>query len=189
MPKKPRKLLKSAGGPPPKVAGGPTGFPARKGRDEAKARGREPSIRTVELAAQAAFLAAFQDCGSIRRAALAACVSRSQVYAWMDENPEFKNAVDASRQQICGLIDDELFRRAIHGTARLKFHEGKVIKVSVKQADGTTVDEPYVEFEYSDRCLELLAKANNPAKYREKIDHRLDGEVVLKVFEVEVPAE
>lgn len=139
----------------------------------------EPSAHTVKRAKQAAFLAAFAECGSITKACKAAHCVRREFYDWKGNEEEFAKQFRALDDQVLGLLEDEAMRRAVEGLPRMKFCEGRTIHV--KDENGAEV--PYIEYEFSDRLIELLLKARAPHKYRERLDMKVDGEVTMKVIE------
>lgn len=130
-------------------------------------------VRNKE-AHQAAFLAAFRTCYSIKQAAAAAKINPSTHKYWMKHDPEYAKVFTEARENAVDALEDEAYRRAVDGMERKKFHNGEPI------IDPVT-GEQYVEREYSDKLLELLLKANFPAKYRERMDLKHEGEVGVTV--------
>lgn len=60
----------------------------------------------------------------------------------------------------------ELYRRGKLGVPKLKFNQGEAIYAPVFDDDGNPIGkELYVEYEYSDKCLELYLKAEIAAKF------------------------
>lgn len=116
---------------------------------------------------QAAFLAAYRECGTVRHAAEAAKVARSQHYEWMADR-DYASAFEDAQQEAADALEREAVRRASEGLRRYKFDKG----VPIKHPE---TGEPYFEHEYSDSLLIFLLKGAKPEKYRERVEH--SGEV------------
>ena len=103
-----------------------------------------------------AFLLAYADIGMINRAAKKAGISRRTHYNWLhsdDKDGEaYRAAFNGLQIQVHGSIEDEIYRRAIHGTRKPVFCKGSVCG--------------HIR-EYSDTLLIFLAKAMMPKKYRD----------------------
>lgn len=118
----------------------------------------------LKRAHQAAFLAAFATTGNVSAAAEAAQIDRTRHYAWMVEE-DYATLFAAAQVEATEALEREARRRAVDGTTRFKFHEGKPL---IHPETG----KPYVEHEYSDVLLIFLLKGAAPEKYRERTDNR-----------------
>ena len=124
--------------------------------DPSDSIGRGQCQRGVKARNQARFLAAFQACGSVAKAARWAKVARTSHFEWLREDPTYRpRFVEAERQAARGL-EDEAIRRAVEGVRKLVLYKGQPVYVH---------GEPLYETEYSDRLLERLLEANNPEKF------------------------
>ena len=108
---------------------------------------------------QQAFLAAYRNCMSVRRACELAGIGRTTVYGWCERFPEFKQAFDAATEDVNDSIDDEIMRRAKDGWDEPAISAGRL----VRDSDG----EPLMIKRYSDTLMTMLAKSRMQ-KYREK---------------------
>lgn len=120
---------------------------------------------------QRAFLNAYvRECNE-SAACRIAHIDRSTVRNWEEHSDEFKFSYHEARRQVDDAIDGEIARRALYGVAEPVVSAGKVIYNS----DGSIMTVQ----KYSDRMLELLAKAHH-AKYREKsqVDLTSNGQTV-----------
>jgi len=108
--------------------------------------------------AQRAFLECYREMGVIRRACKVAKVGRSSHYEWMENNPAYRAAFEASKEDAADTLEAEVFRRAVTG---------------VKKPTGwyKGVAGGYVR-EYSDLLLMFRLKALRPEKYRERVEVR-----------------
>ena len=105
------------------------------------------------------FFDEFSRTANITAAAQLAGYSRSTVYKYYHEDPEFaKRWVDAEKTSTEHL-EEALYNRAVFGTTRIEpiVYKGKIIF----EREIT---------EYSDTAAIFLLKARNPDKYREKIE-------------------
>lgn len=98
------------------------------------------------------FLKVFSEAANHSEAARKAKVNRQYVYEYRDAHPWFAELYAEADEIAKDAIDEEIHRRGIKGTNRPVFQGGKRV--------GTIR-------EYSDTLLIFLAKARNPAKYRE----------------------
>jgi hypothetical protein len=108
-----------------------------------------------------AFLAAFAALGNRSRAARAAGVSASLVYAWLKDDPAFEAAYANAAEVAAGLLEDEAVRRAAEGVMEPVFQAGRLVG-SIRR--------------YSDTLLQFLLRGAMPEKYaeRHKVDHTVD---------------
>lgn len=121
-----------------------TNIGAKRGRKKG-----QPNKKTVW---QKAFLEVLSECGCVTHAAKVANVSRTLVYAEKNRDPAFAIRWEEAHKLGTEGVEDEIRRRAYYGTAEPVFHKGEQVAEVTK---------------YSDGLLLALARANNPAKWRE----------------------
>lgn len=107
---------------------------------------------------QRAFLAVYERFGSVGQSARAIGINIGRHYRWITDSDYAQRFADA-KEKFIGRLEREAIRRAVNGIARKKFHKDEPV------IDPET-GKQYIEYEYSDRLLEMLLKANAPAKYR-----------------------
>lgn len=137
--------------------------------------GRRIATRRV---VQRQFLRAYESTMSLRRAA--AVVSElgtpersakpdailKRHYYWTENDPWYRRRFEIAYRNVCASIEDVATQRAVHGTERPVFHDGKIVGY---------------ETVYSDRLMELLLKGAMPAKYRDRrVDMQHAGEIEHK---------
>jgi hypothetical protein len=135
-----------------------------------------PGRRRVDWAP--AYFRALLETGNMTASAAAAGVDRHTVWERRKTDAAFAAAEEKMREAAADLLEDEAWRRAMHGTRRLKFCDGLPV-----MDPGT--GQPYEEIEYSDGLLTLLLKAHRPAQFRDKVDHDHKGRVHLGLDELE----
>lgn len=155
----------------PAVPGMPEHFdppPPHKARKSYKVNYKPEDMEVV----MAMFLEAYAACGSISHAAKIVGITPSSVYYRRKNDPAFKAAFESAQEMATHRMEDEAYRRAVFGVEKTKYHQG--IPVGVER-------------EYSDSLLQMLLKANDPDKYKErqKIEH--EGEI-KSVHTLVVPA-
>lgn len=107
-----------------------------------------------------AFLLAYAECGNITEASQLCDISRQRHYDWMRKDPEYPALFKAAHEQFCDKLEKEIYRRAVRGTNRPVFYQGRQVgKIR----------------EYSDTLLIFRAKGEMPDKYRERTDVSLGG--------------
>jgi hypothetical protein len=116
-------------------------------------------VRESAHAKRDAFLAAFAEHGTLTHAARAAATDRSSHYYWLEHDPEYPALFQSAAQRSNDALEREARRRAVEGTEKPVYHNGKVV--------GTIR-------EYSDVLLIFMMKGNMPSKYRERIDITMD---------------
>ena len=91
---------------------------------------------------KAAVLAAFKKCASVTRACEIADIARATFYGWLKDDPEFKAAYEAAREEAVEVLEEEAIRRAtIGGSDTLlifllkgmrpdKYRENRAVQVS-----------------------------------------------------------
>ena len=114
---------------------------------------------------QRALLEAYTACGSIRKAAQAAGVSRNNHGRWIKGDEKYVAAFEAAKEVACEVLEDEARRRAVDGVEEPIYYQG--VRVGCRQVR-------------SDILLMFLLKGANPEKYRERADvtHRGGGEPI-----------
>ncbi len=110
---------------------------------------------------QKKFLAAFAACGSILPASRSAQIDRGSHYSWMRTDPTYPERFRQAEIEAARALEDEAVRRARAGIRRPVLHKGKQVYVP---------GEPLFTTEYSDSLLMFLLKANNPDKFRDRIE-------------------
>ncbi len=108
--------------------------------------------------AQRAFLECYREMGVIRRACKVAKVGRSSHYEWMEDNPAYRAAFEAAKEDAADSLELEVYRRAVKG-----------VKKPVGWYKG--VAGGHVR-EFSDLLLMFQLKALRPEKYRERVELR-----------------
>jgi hypothetical protein len=123
---------------------------------------------------QRAFLAAYASCGSVKRAAKAAGVSREAHYDWKRRHPEYAEALELATEMGADALEDEATRRGQLGVLEPVYQGGE--KVGVKRR-------------YSDSLLLAMLRGIRPHKFalqkRElsgTVEHRHEHRVDLSVF-------
>jgi hypothetical protein len=115
-------------------------------------------------AKQIAFLEAFSQFGTIAGVSRLANVGRRTHYDWIQQDAAYNEAFSEATEQYADAVRDEVRRRAIEGYLEPVIYQGAIAK-----------DErgrPLMLRKFSDRLLELLAKAKCP-EFREK--HEVAG--------------
>jgi hypothetical protein len=103
---------------------------------------------------QAAFLAALACTGRISRAASAVPMARDLHYRWLRDDPGYKALFQETMERAADAWEEEAARRAVEGTVKPVFCQGK-------RCGGIR--------EYSDGLLQFLLRGARPEKYRERI--------------------
>jgi hypothetical protein len=117
---------------------------------------------------QRALLGAYAECGSLRKAALAADVARSNHTKWLKSSDSYAKAFKVAEEVACQVLEDEARRRAVEGVEEPIYYQG--VRVGHRQVR-------------SDVLLMFLLKGANPDKYRDRADvtHRGDKEHPIPV--------
>jgi hypothetical protein len=76
--------------------------------------GGKPPIENGHLK-KTAVLSAFKNCANVTRACEIADIARATFYGWLKEDPEFKAAYEAAREEAVQVLEDEAIRRATIG--------------------------------------------------------------------------
>lgn len=104
-------------------------------------------------------LSFYEETANIKRSCKSAKVPRRTFYNWLKDE-EFRKQFDESGAMALGVLEDEATRRAIEGTLKPVFQQGKKV--------GTIR-------EYSDTLIIVLLKARAPHKYKERFASELTG--------------
>ena len=115
------------------------------------------------------FLQALATGGNVTFAAAAAGIARRTAYRWRDEDPDFATAWESAAEEAADRLEQEAWRRAIHGTDEPVHYQGRRVDV-VKR--------------YSDTLLIFLLKGFRPEKYQDRQQIQHLGEVK---FEIQKP--
>lgn len=108
---------------------------------------------------QRAFLAVYQECCSVIKAARASKIPRSQHYYWRDNHPAYARAFESAKRQAADILESAALERAVVGEPHYLYQNGK--PVLDKNGDHA------VEYKKSDQLLICLLKATLPEKYRD----------------------
>jgi len=123
---------------------------------------------------KAAFLAAYEVCGTIRGAIRAAQISPTSHYTWLKEDPEYAALFEEAKEAAIAMLEESARERAIRGVVRKKFTK------SGEPIIDPETGQQYTEREYSDALTIFLLKAARPEVYRERYDHNHSGEITTK---------
>jgi hypothetical protein len=132
-------------------------------------RGRKLT-RRERIEAQEKFLASFSFNANITMSCKIAEISRETFYGWQSEDQKFAELFRVAEQSANDVIRAEIHRRGVEGYEKPIVSMGRV----VKGPDG----EPLIERVYSDKLLELLAKARMP-EYRDKGQLEVTGGIKI----------
>ena len=100
-----------------------------------------------------AFLDAYAETGTIKRAAEIAGIERKSHYLWLEKDPEYVEEFKSAREQAGDSLEQEARRRAIEGVPEPVWYRGQIVGEIQK---------------YSDTLLIFLLKGAKPEKYAEK---------------------
>ncbi len=145
------------------------------------------TIRKSKAASQRAFLAAYEECGSIVHAARAVRMDRWNHYQWMKEpgaeGDSYRERFKASREFAADALEVEARRRAIEGVNEPVIYKGEPAGIWVNKrgdrvAEGTKAAKfvPLTVKKFSDLLLIALLNANKPNKFRPKKDQQPKAE-------------
>lgn len=114
---------------------------------------------------QAAFLAAYAQCGIVKKSAQAAKIARQTHHDWLRDDPTYRPRFEVAHQQAITSWEDEVSRRAFLGTRKPVYQGGKKV--------GSVL-------EFSDGLAQFILKANNREKYGDKSSVALSGAVSVE---------
>lgn len=115
------------------------------------------SEKAVSKVSREAFFDTLSESGNVTAACHVALLKRRFVEKLRERDADWAADWDDAMKIANDAIEAEIRRRAIHGTTRIVISMGKI----VIGPEG----EPLKVQEYSDKMLELHAKANMPEKY------------------------
>lgn len=108
------------------------------------------------------FLQDYAELGNLTAAASKNGTSKQAIHAHVKANPEKAQELDVARGEAQQAIEAEIRRRAIEGWDEPVFFQGEEVGVVRR---------------YSDKMLEILAKANMPERYGNKTVHEVKGTI------------
>src|SRR5690242_13101615 len=121
-------------------------------------RGREARGRSIVTASKKQrFLELLAQTCNVTKACELAGLNRLVVYQLRDRDPEFERLWQKALKLGAEALEDEATRRAMNGTARPIYQQGKLVGHEVV---------------YSDRLMEMRLRSEKPEKYR---DNALPG--------------
>ncbi len=106
---------------------------------------------------QERFLGAYIVMGTIHHAAKKVGIGRRTHYFWIETDPAYAEAFKEAQEDATEQLEREARRRAVEGTIKPVFYEGKQVNTRVR--------------EYSDTLLIFLLKGLRPDRYRERFEH------------------
>lgn len=107
-----------------------------------------------------AFLAAYNECGNITRAAEIAGVARQTHYDWMSDDEHYAAAFASATEHAADRLEQEARRRAVEGVDEPVFYKGEPCGTIRK---------------YSDTLLIFLLKGVRPEKFRDRYSAEISG--------------
>jgi hypothetical protein len=120
---------------------------------------------------QDVYLASLRQDGTLTGGCTAAHVSAHTIYWWREHDETFPIREREALEAFADMLEREIVRRGVHGTSKPIYHQGELV--------GHTT-------EYSDRLLELAAKASRPSKFRERLDVNTNTSIVIRVVSARV---
>lgn len=120
-----------------------------------------------------AFLAGLSKLGTVTDACAAARIERSTAYRAREAHPDFKQDWDEAREAFADRLEKEAIRRATKGVRRAKYYKDTLL---------------CHEREYSDTLLLALLRANNPQKFKERMDVT-SGDEKIPIAVVNMPVD
>lgn len=107
---------------------------------------------------QRAFLSAYRQTCNVSRACQVAKVGRSSHYRWLEQDPQYREAVALAKREVADTLEGEAIRRAFEGVqVPVGWHKGQ---------PGAYITQ------YSDRLLIFLLKGAFPEKYADRRERR-----------------
>lgn len=120
-----------------------------------------------------AFLTALAKQGTVTAACESARIERSTAYRAREAHEDFKQEWNAAREAFAELLEKEAIRRAVKGVRRARYFKDELLRY---------------EREYSDTLLLALLRANNPQKYKERMD-LTSGDEKIPIAVVKMPVD
>lgn len=96
-------------------------------------------------------------------------VAPSAIYRWKLNFPEFKDAIQRSKDEVDATVEQSLYRRATGYS-----HSA----VKIMQYEGGAVEVPYVEHYAPDPASMIFwLKNRQPERWRDKVEHEHSGNI------------
>jgi hypothetical protein len=101
----------------------------------------------------------------------------------MDDDEDFGAAVEQAMAHLTPLAEQELFRRAVHGTENYVVNQGRVVFLT--NSDG--ISKPLIEKKYSDGLLTKFLEARKKDVFGAKVEvaHKHSGFIAVPVMSME----
>lgn len=159
------ELWRTAVGPPPAAA---------KVYTAAHIKKRKVSLTKT----QRAFLAAYEEYGTVAGAARAVgCERTNHNHRWLS-NPEYEAAFKEAKEASVQFLETEIRRRALEGDDEPVIYQGKRCYEMVRNLKGKLVKKPLTIKRKSDNLGMFILKGERPEKYRDnwrgEIDHKVE---------------
>jgi hypothetical protein len=122
----------------------------------------------LEHPQQRAFLSAYAELGTVKRAAKVAGISRETHYEWKRSQPAYAQAFLEARAMAGGALEDEAVKRARYGVSDYVLFMGQVVEYNGR---------PLKKRRYSDPLLLRLLTSHLPDLYSDKREIVQSGEV------------
>jgi hypothetical protein len=117
------------------------------------------------------YLESLRKDGTLTGGTSAAHISPHTVYWWRENDETFPLREREAIEAFADMLEQEIVRRGVHGVTKPVYQGGELV--------GETV-------EYSDRLLELAAKAVRPGKFRERLDVTNTQNIVVRVVSARI---
>ena len=100
-----------------------------------------------------------------------------------DEDRDFADQIERAMEHLAPLAEQEMIRRAVHGTESYVVSQGRVVFVA--GSDG--ISKPLIEKKYSDTLLTKFLESRNRPVFGPKVDvqHRHEGFLAVPVLTVD----
>lgn len=138
------------------------------------------------------FLTQLQQDPNVSKAARLIDVSRDAIYKLRERDKEFAAAWDNAIEVATDYLEAEARRRAFNGVPKVRLYQGEPVMVQALDEVGapmfdddgvTPIMTPLIEYEYSDRMMELFLKAHRGEKFKEKTEVNHTGGAILQITE------
>ena len=103
--------------------------------------------------------------GNLSASAASVGVTRFAVYKAIERDQDFGERIALAREKACNVLENEMYRRGVEGYDEPIFYQGEEVG-SVRR--------------YSDKLLQLLARANMGDRYSEKQNVTIDTNVTVE---------
>ena len=137
---------------------------------------------------QGRFLREFARTCSVSAACRAAGLARRTVYRWRDADADFRARWENARERAVGRLRDEAMERALVGTQRPVWHDGRIVD-HVAEPDSSVLWKLLQALQAETdgpRAAELQAKRERDAELRRRLD---EGEKRVEAYEAELRAQ